>query len=393
MVEPSSILRRDERCCSICGRAALDEIEAYRKLHRVTSDCRPWRTGGRLLICMQCGFVQTPNDEVFKKEIDEIYSAYTIYHQSKNGVEQSIFEQASGVASSRSRKLIATLCSLESLPVSGRMIDIGCGNGPLLRAFSEAFKGWTLAGSELDDKWRASIESIPGAEKLYVCPPFDIPGRFDLITMSHVAEHVTEPVDFLASLRDKLTPEGLLVILVPGCYDNPFELTVADHRSHFMASGLRNLIEQAGYEVLHAGDWIPKELCAIARVARIPSGALPPAPEEARRSAEAIQRRLQWLIETSDRARQLARAGPLGLFGTSIAGTWLAAELGDIDSFYFVDEDQSRVGRNFMGRPVVLPSQVAQGHRVFVGLPPQIAQRIARRLSRPGVEYFLPPPV
>ena len=98
---------------------------------------------------------------------------------------------------------------------------------------------------------------------------------------------------------------------------------------------------------------------------------------------------LAWLGETANRLRSLGAGGPVGLFGTSIAGTWLAAEAGDHLSF-FVDEDPNRAGRTYLGKPVHAPADIPPGSRVFVGLPSAIAAGICARLARANVD-FVPP--
>ena len=76
--------------CKICGQNALEVIEDFYSLPRVTSDCRPLKRGGTLAICELCGAIQKPNISDWKLEVDEIYSSYQPYYQS-NGVEQSVF--------------------------------------------------------------------------------------------------------------------------------------------------------------------------------------------------------------------------------------------------------------------------------------------------------------
>jgi hypothetical protein len=143
-----------------------------------------------------------------------------------------------------------------------------------------------------------------------------------------------------------------------------------------------------GLEVMVADDWVPKELTLIARVATTPS--LPPravAPDLGRTHVEKDLARLSRLRES---ARRLAARGDLGLFGTSIAATWLFAEL-DGSVGFFVDEDPNRVGKTFLDRPVFHPCQVAAGSHVLLALPGPIAMAIHRRVARQDVVYHLPP--
>ena len=376
--------------CGVCGSSAVDELVEYRALRRVTSDCRPWPAGGRLGICTACGAVQKPADARFLEEIAAIYDAYAIYHQAQ-GAEQAVFEQTSGLPASRSVKLIETFFSRTPLPTNGRVLDVGCGNGATLRAFARVAPGWRLAGTELNDKYRRDVEAIPNAEPLHVGPVETLSGTFDVITLIHALEHMVEPVSFLRSLTCKLKPGGMLLIEVPHHPNNAFELLIADHRSHFSAHTIAVALVQAGYEaVTVATDWIAKELSVVARpragtAARASASGVEPAA--ARR---VLEHSLRWLGRVADAARSQAAGRPIGLFGTSIAGTWLAGELGDALGF-FVDEDPNRIGKRYLDRPILSPTDVPAGSSVFVGLPPAVAAGICGRLQRPGMTY-LPPP-
>jgi len=376
-----------EAACGICGGGTLEELPAYRTLRRVTSDCRPWPAGGRLGVCRGCGAVQKPADEAFLAEIDEIYRSYAIYHQAA-GAEQAVFEQSSGLPASRSVRLLETFRDRSALKPTGRMLDVGCGNGATIRAFGQVAPGWTKAGTEFDGKYRTEVESIPNTEPLHVGPVEDVPGTFDVITMIHVLEHIVDPIDVLKTLRGRLAPGGLLLIEVPHHPANAFELLIADHRTHFTADALTRALAAAGYEIVSvAEDWIPKELSVVARPARAAPTAPPLGDPSAAR--ERIVGSLAWLGRTADHLRQLGAREPVGLFGTSIAGTWLAAEAADEIAF-FVDEDPNRAGRSYLGRPVLAPADVPPGSRVYVGLPPVVSSGIATRLARPGVTFLLP---
>ena len=329
-----------EAACGICGGGTLEEMLDYRSLQRVTSDCRSWPAGGRLGVCRVCGAVQKPADDAFLTDIEAIYRSYTIYHQAA-GAEQAVFEQVSGLPASRSVKLLDTFRRYVGLNATGRMLDVGCGNGATIRAFGQ------------------------------------------------VAPGIVDPVAVLATLRGKLTPGGLLLIEVPHHPANPFELLIADHRSHFTADSLSRALTAAGCEIMSvAENWIPKELSVVARPAVAQRPAAPGGEPVAARNR--IAGSIAWLRRTADRLRELADTGSVGLFGTSIAGTWLAAEAGDRIGF-FVDEDPNRSGRSYLGRPVLSPATVAAGSRVFVGLPPAVAAGICGRLATPGVAYLAPP--
>ena len=250
--------------CHLCGASGLLEFPAFRDFRRITSDCRPWPTGGRLCGCPNCGTVQKIVDDEWNREVAELYAGYAIYDQAA-GAEQAVFDQATGAAASRSSRLLAALRSAVDLPAKGRMLDVGCGNGAMLHAFSQAMPAWSLAGTEIGEKYRRTIESIPAVEELYTCQPWVVPGEFDVITMIHVLEHIPHPEAYLKRLETKLRPGGLLIVELPHHVANPFELLIADHCTHFAAETATALLQRAGFEVIQtAEDWVSKELTLVA---------------------------------------------------------------------------------------------------------------------------------
>ena len=431
--------------CHICGSKAVTVFPQYQTFHRVTSDCKAWRPGGRMSVCNECGCAQAVLDQTWHEEAKQIYDAYTIYHQSK-GIEQSVFDQASGQATSRSSRLLQRLQAEIPLPEKGRLMDIGCGNGALLSAFSGLSLGWSLAGVEVNDHYRSVVESITGVEQLFTCSPEEVPGRFQLISLMHALEHIPSPREFIVRLWDKLEIGGLLLIQVPDCAQNPFMFLVADHASHFFVSTLKELVQSAGYEVLvAANDWVAKEITVVAQrrgeraspdenrkdATRRHAPHEPPHPnplslgggEGAQTAGEGevqgfnvrigpgkslpgdglragvdpfrmVNERLQWLSRQLETARPLAKEGNFGLFGTSIAATWLFAELnGDVG--FFVDEDPHRIGQTCFGRPIYPPGDAPADSYVFIALPTPLAAAVKHRLERQGLKlrFEIPGPL
>jgi 2-polyprenyl-3-methyl-5-hydroxy-6-metoxy-1,4-benzoquinol methylase len=112
---------------------------------------------------------------------------------------------------------IRRAAALEVLKLSGSetgsLLDVGCGNGDFLlrmRSF-----GWQVAGVDPDptavacardrglEVFQGTIADIPV-----------IPG-YDVITLNHVIEHVSDPVKLLQDCQRRLLPSGRLVIVTP----------------------------------------------------------------------------------------------------------------------------------------------------------------------------------
>lgn len=373
--------------CHSCGDAALVPVKDFGRLHRVASDCRPWPGYGELAICHNCRLVQKPVTEVWRREAADIYAGYHMYHQAAGEAEQKV--ASDGGFQKRSDFLLTWARTKLSLGETGRYLDFGCGNGATLRAAAHVLPGWKLSGYEPHIRDRAALLAIPGVRTLLT--QLDSKAdRFDLITMMHVVEHIPNPANALKDVARSLAPGGHIFIQVPYFIDSPYELTVADHCSHFTVEALLGIVAQAGLGSLSASsDVLRRE---ITLVATRPDSSRPHTPTsglDAEVVGSAVRDQVAWLCRVVDDARRAIQR-PFGIFGTAIAGSWLYSHLADVTDF-FVDEDVNRAGREFLGRPVYLPSDVPQGATVYVALIPELARKIAGRNAASKARWITPP--
>lgn len=141
-------------------------------------------------------------------------------------------------------------------PRGARALDIGCDTGLLLDALREL--GYRTEGIERSP---AGAQAQAAGHEVHA---LDIEvtelglGRFELITLTHVLEHLREPVRGLVWLRRHLAPGGLGVIEVPNWNDllrplwgrrfRPLEL--GDHVSFFERATLAAALDRAGLETV-----------------------------------------------------------------------------------------------------------------------------------------------
>jgi SAM-dependent methyltransferase len=371
--------------CMLCANGRLEAIESFAELPRVTSDCKPWPAGGALACCEACGAVQKRPDAIWFEEIERIYKGYQIY-QLSSGAEQVIFSEA-GVAQPRSGALVDFIARNAGAADTGKLIDIGCGNGSALKNLSRAMPRWSLYGSELSDAAKPALQALPNFVELYTTPAREIPERFDVLTMIHALEHMPDPLASLHDAAHLLNDDGRLFVEIPNVLTSPFDLLIADHLLHFSPAHLAYLASRAGFsaEILR-DDLLPKEITMLARRGGTPLE--PPAPE---RTRAVVKASIAWLTAVLAEARRVAAAaGSFGIFGTSISGMWLYGALRERVSF-FVDEDASRVGSAFEGVPILSPAKVPSGSTVFVPLHPDVARRVATRHASSGATYVEPP--
>lgn len=138
----------------------------------------------------------------------------------------------------------------------GRVLDVGCGRGLLLRAFQR--RGWEVQGTELSEAAAAYAREVLGlkvsiGELAGLGFPAD---HFDVVTLWHVLEHLPDPRLLLAEARRILKPGGVLFLGVPnfggwearGCRAGWFHLDVPRHLTHFTREDLKQSLEAAGFQ-------------------------------------------------------------------------------------------------------------------------------------------------
>ena len=366
--------------CHIC-KGQLDEFKNFSDLYQVTSDCRPWRKDGHLCICQKCGIVQKPVTRQWKRDAEDIYNCYEMYKQA-GGLEQSIFDQSSGANEVRSRKIVSWLFDI-GLPQTGTLLDIGCGNGAFLKAFSYVYPNYELAGLELDEKNKDELESINGVKKLYIGNVDVLDKCFDVIVMVHALEHIPDPVKYLISISKKLKEGGYLFVEVPHLEKSPFDILIADHCTHFDLESIRKVAQKSGYEpVKTASDYIPKELSLFFKWSGDQNGQkigiFFDGSKNLKKRKLSVNENILWLLKFINEGERLS--GEVGIFGTSISATWLATSLGNKVSF-FVDEDVNRIGRTHLGKPIYSPNniQMDSTNNILMPLREDIASKICKR--------------
>lgn len=143
---------------------------------------------------------------------------------------------------------------INNIPISskGKLLDLGCGKGLLLKNFNDKFPKWKLFGIEPSKNAKIYHEKIiPNVEVSFS----DYKGaklssnKFDIITSNGVLEHVPDPLDFLEFIHNNLDDDGFCFIGVPNFINNPVDIFTYDHLSRFTPSTLENIFKISGFKV------------------------------------------------------------------------------------------------------------------------------------------------
>lgn len=133
----------------------------------------------------------------------------------------------------------------------GRLLDIGAGTGDFLSRANS--KGWNVTGVEpsLQARDLSSKKGIVLEEETKSLPS----ESFDVITMWHVLEHVTDLDNQIKELRRLLKHDGLIIIAVPNfkSYDAQkygefwAAYDVPRHLWHFSKEAIKNIFSPHGF--------------------------------------------------------------------------------------------------------------------------------------------------
>jgi SAM-dependent methyltransferase len=135
------------------------------------------------------------------------------------------------------------------------VLDIGAGAGEFARRCLAA--GYRYCAVEANQAYASALEKMGAAEVVtgFVPPIPFANGRFDLVYMSHLLEHMPDPLkalELVTEIRRVTKPEGLAALVVPDFLHDPRLFFDADYTHAFVTTEnrVRMLLQDAGYELV-----------------------------------------------------------------------------------------------------------------------------------------------
>lgn len=226
------------KCCPVCGSCERELLHAGLRdlvfgvapgawtLHRCLGcqsaylDPRP--TPASMGRAYTNYYTHQANDHPIVRRIGALR---TFLHDALNGYRNYVYGLNRQPSLSLGRWLVPVLPSLKAAvdaecrhlaqPTSdGLLLDVGCGNGGFLYIAREM--GWQVHGLDMDPK---AVEAARLRGLNVQCGSIELLShevqKYDVITLSHVIEHVHEPLDLLSQLYRLLKPGGVLWIETP----------------------------------------------------------------------------------------------------------------------------------------------------------------------------------
>jgi SAM-dependent methyltransferase len=216
--------------CNLCGSSGAafycrkDEIDVVR--------------------CGKCGLIYTAEVRS-QTEMKEHYS---------EGYFEPYLKAEALHARKRFKKRIK---EIKKLKFPGSLLDVGCGVGFFLKLAED--EGYKASGVEFSS-WASEYARNNFSLDVFTGELKDAgfaPDTFDVITLWHILEHVTDPTKFLMEVNRLLKKDGLLVVEVPNVRSiaakiagTSWELMAPkEHFFYFNPETVAQLLQDAGFTV------------------------------------------------------------------------------------------------------------------------------------------------
>ena len=244
------------RKCPVCN---SEEANFIYKVQFALFDNHPMMDGYNVVQCKQCSFIYA-DTHVTQKELDNYYKKLSKYEDKNIGT-------GGGYNKNDKDRLLKTAEFISSyLPdKNARILDLGCANGGLLKELKSL--GFTnLVGLDPSSICVEITKNEVGCEA-YQMSLFNIDeslGKFDLVILSHVLEHLLDLTSTIHTLNNLLKEGSQLYVECPDAsnYNKvihaPLQEFNTEHINHFTEVSFENLFGLHGYQEICTGNKIMK---------------------------------------------------------------------------------------------------------------------------------------
>ena len=221
--------------CPVCESDNITIIRNYRSSKIIFEHLR-------LVKCNACEMVfvdPMPSEEI----LHEYNSSYFI--TAHGGIPQDIVSQSffSGIAGLRMRH-VEKYVHKNRLKVSN-ILEIGPGTGIFAKKWRSTYPDHKYYAVETDTSCYSSLEETG----VIISKPEEVKNigkEFDLVVMSHVLEHVSDPAQFVKTSAQFLKKDGVVFIEVP-CNDWQHKPEDEPHLLFFHKRPMKQFMESLGF--------------------------------------------------------------------------------------------------------------------------------------------------
>lgn len=262
-------LKKETIDCPVC------KSESKSKLY----DNDRYSMGVKTVICNKCSLIYI-NPRPTEAEMNKFYRFH--YREFYEGVEIPTQDYINkGPFIPRAEFVLDTL--KEYLLKSNSFIDIGCAEGTLLKNLESKYPNIETTGIEPSEsfgnyaKENVRGEVFIGSYQKFIKETHN--QKFDVLTTTHVLEHILDPKNYLIGLKEMMHQESVLYIEVPNIMDERAKGLGNIHIGHVLSLDpitLKILLEKCGFEVISLfTENLPAKTPAMAVICKMSNNKTP----------------------------------------------------------------------------------------------------------------------
>jgi SAM-dependent methyltransferase len=377
------------RTCPSCGGTTWEPFYESSSGRLLTGDQRIAPGHLAKIICASCGVVANARP-LSDDELRELYGE--AYQLNTYGREEHLFYTADGPVP-RSKVIFDWLVTV--LPCDAKtIVEIGCGEGNVLRRFQEAGLGLHVIGFE-GSQHAAELARAKGLDvrnDLILSREQRLPAA-DFVFSYNVLEHIEDLDGFLSVLKRACRPGGRIVFGLPIQDEGGYDLFFAEHVWHFSIGHVGRVLQRHGLSIEEVKSHHPVNRSAALFACKVAE----PMAEPGRDVEFAAWRGMQfanrdyWLGIFAKVDAMLAQAsnGSLAVYGSGEVLSLLMCHtaLGEENIVACLDEDPNKIGTTKHGVPVHHPDFLKEGQvdAVLLTVNPRYNDQIRAKLAPTGL--------
>ncbi|WP_455757111.1 class I SAM-dependent methyltransferase [Sulfurimonas sp.] len=350
--------------CRLCDTLNINKvIDLNNKVHfSVMSDNRTIDESLVVYLCDNCFLMQKESSE--EKQLK--YFSQFNSHQLTDGEEQMKFLDGKSVPRS---ELIVDIISDYILSDSGKILDIGTGNGAFLKKFQKKFPTWEMYGQDLQDNSKDSILQIISEDRFIHDEIKNIDEKFNIISVIHVLNHIVDLELFIEDIQKLLSDDGQLIIQVPYILKSISDLVIIESINHFSKYSIDKLLSKY-FKNIFISNEVQGEMTIIAS-------------NKFFYKENSFQENVTDVYDIENKFNLLVsylinNKETINIFGTSPLGVY-CSKVQEDKIAYFIDEDESKIGKSILNKMVVHPKDTLDDIKIIL---PFFDEEIVKKIKK-----------
>jgi 2-polyprenyl-3-methyl-5-hydroxy-6-metoxy-1,4-benzoquinol methylase len=225
----------------------------------------------KIIDCVKCGFIHA-NPIPSVEELDEFYNK-SFYQEVKPDYLEKTKKELIYWQMTYQDKMDVFNKNIKKN--NKRILDIGCSGGFFPKYFQD--RGWDAVGIEpspVAAKYARKM-GVNVIEELFEEVDLKTTGKFDVVHMAFVLEHVRDPLALLKRAYQMLNKGGMICIESPNDFNplqavlkeklkkKPYWVCLLDHINYFTPGSLSRTLKKVGYKPQKLSGTFPMEFFVL----------------------------------------------------------------------------------------------------------------------------------